>query len=49
MEPYWTVFYDTGDPLAYLLYRCHPRPTQPPLVPHPHGKEATPWPPPLTL
>ena len=41
MEPYWTVFYDTGDPLAYLLYRHCPRPAQPPLVPHPHGKEAT--------
>lgn len=49
MEPYWTVFYDTGDPLAYLLYRCCCTPPQLPSGHHPHGKEATPWPPPLTL
>ena len=51
MEPFWTVFYETGDPLAYLMYRRQPAfdHLHLPAVPHPDGKEATPWPPQPTL
>ena len=51
MEPYWNVFYDTGDPLVWLLYRSQtafdprsPEPAEP--AEHPHPKEATSWQPP---
>ena len=38
MEDYWTLFYGTGDPLAYMMYRSaretdaadSPRPAGPP-------------------
>ena len=51
MEPYWNVFYDTGDPLVWLLHRSHtasePRSAQPAeSVEHPPEKEATSWQPP---
>lgn len=48
MEPYWTLFFDTGDPLAYLLYRREETPTAQTGTPEPNPdeKEATLWQPP---
>lgn len=48
MEPYWNLFFDTGDPLAYLLYRSeHASAAQPgTLEPKSDEKEATLWQPP---
>ena len=48
MEPYWDLFFDTGDPLAWLLHRSHPLPAEqaPTLEPTSDVKEATPWEPP---
>lgn len=47
MGPYWNLFYDTGDPLAYMLYREEQSlssQVQPPETTD--EKEATPWQPP---
>lgn len=47
MRPYWSVFYDTGDPLAYILYREAQVLTGEDQPPEPTDeKEATPWQPP---
>ena len=48
MEPYWDLFYDTGDPLAWLLHRSQPLPAEqaPTLETDCTAKEATPWQPP---
>ena len=48
MEPYWDLFYDTGDPLAWLLHRSQPLPAEQAPTPETDctAKEATPWQPP---
>jgi len=48
MEPYWNLFFDTGDPLAYLLYRSQQAPTAESRAPKSESdpKEATLWQPP---
>ena len=48
MEPYWDLFYDTGDPLAWLLHRSEQAPAAQGGTPklQPDTKEATPWQPP---
>lgn len=45
MNPYWTVFQDTGDPLVWLLYRCQQAPAAA-RPPHSAEKEASPCQPP---